>query len=231
MLEIIVETLRDALAAEAGGATQLDFKSAFPIDGLTPSAGMLETVLGAVGIDVLVLIRPHARSFVYSADEIEAMCRDIRLGRKLGASAFLLGCLTVDGQLDVDAIKQLQDATDGLMLHLNLAWELAADPAEALETAIELGMRSARITGGAQSALEGIVQIRQHAQRVDGRIDLLLARGVSADTIGQLVAETGVRHAHAGRGVRNPSTPFGVVDRDKVKALARALEHALGAVS
>jgi copper homeostasis protein len=231
VLEIIVETLQDALAAQAGGATQLDFKSAFPIDGLTPSAGMMEAVLPALDVEVLLLVRPHARSFVYSRDDIAVMCANIRLGRKLSADAFLLGALTGDGRIDVDAMRAFQEAADGLPLHLNLAWELAADRAQALETAIELGVKSARITGGAKTAMEGADQIRQLADLAAGRIDLLLARGVNEHTVGQLVATTGVSHAHAGRGVRSPQSPYGAVDEQKVRRLAAALDAAVASLS
>lgn len=231
MLEIIVETLQDALAAQAGGATQLDLKCALPIDGLTPSAGMLETVLPAVDIDVLVLIRPHARSFVYSPDDIDAMCRDIRLGRRLGASAFLLGCLTQEGRVDAESMAAFKEAADGLPLHFNLAWELARDPEQALEMAIELGVKSARITGSAAGAAEGVGQIRRLARRAAGRIELFLARGVTVDTVAQLVTATGVANAHAGRGVRIPQSPYGAVDTDKVTRLATALDMAVASLS
>jgi copper homeostasis protein len=130
MLEIIIETLADALAAQAGGATQLDFKSALPIGGLTPSAGMMEQVCKSVDIDALVMIRPHARSFVFSNAEVAVMCGDILRGRKLGAAGFLTGCLTEEGQVDVEAVKALQDAAGDLPLHFHLAWELTSDPSQ-----------------------------------------------------------------------------------------------------
>jgi copper homeostasis protein len=231
VLEIIVETLQDALAAQAGGASQVDFKSAFPIDGLTPSAGMMKRVLPALDIDVLLLIRPHARSFVYTRDDIDAMCANIRLGKKLGAGAFLLGALTHDGRVDIEAMRAFQEAADGLPLHFNLAWELSADSAQALETAIELGVKSARIAGGAKSAIDGVDQIRRLASLAAGRIDLFLARGVNEHTVGQLVAATGVTHAHAGRGVRSPQTPYGAVDEDRVRRLAAALDASVASLS
>ena len=158
------------------------------------------------------------------------MCANIRLGRKLGADAFLLGCLTEDGHVDVEAMRAFQEAADGLPLHFNLAWELAADREQALETAIDLGVKSARITGGAKSATEGVAQISKLAGLAAGRIDLLLARGVNEHTIGQLVPATGVKHAHAGRGVRSPQSPYGAVDEEKVRRLAAALDAAVASL-
>ncbi|HEY43611.1 MAG TPA: hypothetical protein G4O11_06480 [Anaerolineae bacterium] len=80
-LEIIVDTLQDTLAAEAGGATQLDLKADFPKGGVTPSAGMIEKVCNSVRIPVMVIIRPHARYWTMPHDDITIMCSDIRIAR------------------------------------------------------------------------------------------------------------------------------------------------------
>ena len=148
MLEVIVETLADALAAEAGGATQLDLESALPMGGLTPSAGMIEQICRGVHIPVLVMIRSHARSFAFSNSEVAVMCGDILAARRLGADAFLTGCLTEDRCIDVKGVEALQEAAGTLPLHFHLAWEMTTDPAQALETLIELGVRSVRVSGG-----------------------------------------------------------------------------------
>jgi len=232
-LEIIIETLAGALAAQAGGATQLDFTSASSEGGLTPSAGMMEQVCGSVEIDVLVMIRPHARGFVYSKSDIAAMCSDIRLARKMGAKGFLLGCLTDDRRVDVDAMRLLQDAAADCSLHFHLAWELTSDPSEALETIIELGVQSVRTTGGAGlscKAVDGLAQIRRFVEQGAGRIDFFLASGVNAENIAQIVAGTGVSNAHIGTGARVPPTAHGVVDEHRVRQLADALHRAVAAL-
>lgn len=232
-LEIIIETLAGALAAQAGGATQLDFKSASSEGGLTPSAGMMEQVCGSVEIDVLVMIRPHARTFVYSKSDIAAMCSDIRLARKMGAKGFLLGCLTEDKRVDVDAMRLLQEAAADCPLNFHLAWELTVDPREALETIIELGVQSVRTTGGAglsSKAVDGLAQICRFVEQAAGRIEFFLASGVNAENMAQIVAGTGVSNAHVGTGARVPPTAHGVVDQLKVGQLAESLSRAVAAL-
>jgi copper homeostasis protein len=231
MLEIIIETLEDALAAQAGGATQLDFKSALPIGGLTPSAGMIEQVCKSVEIDALIMIRPHARSFTFSNAEVAVMCGDIVQGRKLGAAGFLSGCLTEEGQVDVEAVKALQEAAGDLPLHFHLAWELTPDPSQALETLVRLGIRSVRVSGGGLGgkAIDGMAMIRQFAQQAAGRIELVLAGGVNAENVAQLVQGTGVTNVHVGTAARTPPTQYGAVDEGKVRELCEALSQATAA--
>jgi len=230
MLEIIAETVSDALAAETGGATQLELISDIFEDGLTPSAGLIEHACASVHIPVLVMVRPHARAFVYSPDDVAVMCADIRAACDLGASGLMLGCLTPDGRMDHSAIRSFQEVARGRPLHCHNAWQLTANPEQALEEIISLGFLSVRITGGRSvggKATENMPRIQQFAQQGAGRIEFLLAGGVHAGNVAQLVASTGVRNVHAGAGARIPPQRGGVVDAGKVSKLAEALRQAL----
>ena len=109
-LEIIVETLEDAVRAEAAGATQLDLTADSPKGGVTQSAGMIERVCGTLELPIMVMIRPHARGFAMSEADIETMCSDICIARSLGAKHFLLGCLDEKGNINREAYRRFQDA-------------------------------------------------------------------------------------------------------------------------
>jgi copper homeostasis protein len=257
MLEIIAETVSDALAAQAGGATQLDLECSFLQGGLTPSVGLIEQVCATVDIDVLPLIRPHPRDvgFVYPREDVAVMCADVRMARQMGADGFLVGCLTADGNVDVNAMAALGDAAGDRPLHFHIGWELAADPALALETIIELGVQSVRITGHApRVAADGgqaepdhpimsadprahgtrtqqqIARIRRLVGQGDGRIDFVVVGGISAANVREIVLGTSVSNVHSGSGVREPATRHGVVDTHKVAQLAQALEQATAAL-
>ena len=230
MLEIIVETVEDALAAEAGGATRLDLKADFFEKGLTPSAGMVEQICSRVNIEVMVMVRPHTRSWVLSPEDVAVMCSDIRIGCELGAEGFLLAALTDDHELDFPAIEAFRNAAGDLPLHFHMGWELTRDTHETLKQLISLGVKSVRTSGGigpGGQAVENIPQIRVLQELAAGNIDLMLAGGVIAENIGHLVAETGVMQAHSGTGVRTPPTVRGVVDQVKVRELREALDQAV----
>ena len=233
MLEIIVENLSEALAAEAGGATRLDLKCDYLQLGLTPSAGMIEHVCANVGIDVLVMIRPHARTMICSESDIAVMCADIRLARRLGAKDFLLGCITEDRRIDADAVRAFKDAAEDCSINFHLAWEQAVDLSQALETLVGLGVQSVRTTGGAGltgKAKDGLAQSRALAEQAAGRIDILPAGGINAKNVARIVAGTGLTNVHVGTGVRVPPTHTGVVDQHKVQQLREALDRAIASL-
>jgi copper homeostasis protein len=233
-LEIIVDTFEDALKAEAAGATQLDLKADFPKGGVTPSIGMIEHVCSKLTIPVMVMVRPHDRGFVMSEDDIEIMCSDIRLARSVGAEHFLLGCLSESGQIDREAYQRFQEAAGEGFLHSHLVWELAADPLEALDDLVSLGLKSVRTSGG--GGLSGKVEknlpaVQTFSEHAGKRIDLFLAGGVHTGNVGKLVAETGMTHIHVGSGAREPATPSGEVVGEKVKLIRELLDRAVANLS
>jgi copper homeostasis protein len=227
-LEIIVDTLEDALRAEDAGATQLDLKADFPKGGITQSAGMIERVCLTLEIPIMVMIRPHARGFVMSDADIDTMCSDIRIARSLGAEHFLLGCLDREGDIDQEAYLRFQDAAGDGYLHSHLVWEVAANPMQAMDDLITLGVRSARTTGG--GGLEGKVAmnlpaVQSFAQHAKGKLDLFLAGGVHAGNVERIISETNITNIHVGSGAREPTNPEGLVDEKKVRQIREVLDR------
>ena len=55
----------------------------------------------------MVMIRPRGGDFLYSDDEIEIMCHDIDVAKSLKADGVVFGCLTSDGNIDVEKMKKL----------------------------------------------------------------------------------------------------------------------------
>jgi copper homeostasis protein len=228
-LEIIVETLEDAQAAEAGGATQLDLKAHYPCSGITPSIGMVTVITQQVKIPAIMMIRPHARSFQASAGDLQAAAADIQKGREMGVGDFMFGFLTSEQDLDVKAVEILHKAAGDARIHMHLGWELCRDPWQALQRVLDLGFDSIH-TGGLStqgkafggSALDAAGNIRRIAGMVADRMEIFLAGSVSAENAAELMHSTGITNLHCGRGVRTPPTAEGAVDAEKVRRLRQA---------
>jgi copper homeostasis protein len=225
-LEVVVETCEDALEAEAGGADQIEVKCDYLEYGLTPTAGMLAEICRSVSCDVLCMVRPHARSNVYSSSDITVMVRDIQNVKGLPIQGFLLGCLTPENQLDLQSLEYLKEAAEPLDLHFHLAWELAADPFLALEQLVRLGFKSVRTSGGdgiSGQAGDNCRRIIEYADFIQGDLDLYLAGGIRPNNVAEIIKNTGVDKVHSGSGVRKPNTRVGAVSRDLVQAMKSAM--------
>jgi len=110
-LEVCCETLADVLAADVGGADRIELCSALDLGGLTPSLGLLLATRSAVHLPVWVMIRPRAGDFVYSADEVAVMVRDIELCRGAEPAGFVFGALHPDGRINRDICRRLLDVS------------------------------------------------------------------------------------------------------------------------
>jgi copper homeostasis protein len=229
ILEVVVETVEDALAAAAGGADQVEVKCDYLEYGLTPTRGMLAKICQGVSCPVLCMIRPHARSFLYSPHDVEVMVADIQDAKLLPVAGILTGCLAANNEIDLPTLQALKKAADPLDLHIHLAWELTPDPILTLQQFIGLGIKSVRISGGGRvsgQASENQGRIKKYYARFGKELDFYLAGGVTAENVFDLVTSTGVTNVHSGSGVREPQTRTGAVSESKVAALKLALARA-----
>ncbi|TKJ08794.1 copper homeostasis protein CutC, partial [Bacillus cereus] len=84
MLEVIATCLEDVKRIESGGGKRIELISSYTEGGLTPSYAFIKKAVEAVSIPIHVMIRPHAKSFTYTEEEIEMMKEDIIVAQKLG---------------------------------------------------------------------------------------------------------------------------------------------------
>jgi copper homeostasis protein len=83
LVEVCVDSLESALAAERGGAHRVELCSSLIEGGVTPSAGLIATARRKISIGLHVIIRPRGGDFYYSADEFAAMQRDVLMAKQL----------------------------------------------------------------------------------------------------------------------------------------------------
>ena len=132
LLEVCVDSLASARAAQAGGADRLEFCSALAVGGLSPYPELLRQIKAECSLPVRCLMRPPAGDFLYTKDEIDLLCAQIHTLRDTGADGFVIGALTPDGALDKPAMAQLLDACGDkpVTLHrcIDVSFDLVAVP-------------------------------------------------------------------------------------------------------
>ncbi len=104
------------------------------------------------------------------------------------------------------------------------------NPEKTLEQLISIGIKSVRTSGGqglGGKVVNAVDRVRLYNEIASGRIDLLLAGGVSSENITNLVIQTGLTNARAGSSVRVPPTPRGYVVEEKVRELRTGLENGI----
>ena len=194
-LEVCCGDLQSVRAAKDGGAHRVELCRALEVDGLTPSAEMMEAAIG-MGIPVQVLIRPREGDFIYNENEVEAMLRDIRMAKKLGANGVVIGALRPDGSVDEETIRRLVGESEGLSITFHRAFDVCTKPLEALEQIITLGCHRLLTSGQASTAEQGISLIRKLVEQSAGRLIIMPGAGVSVKNARRILSETGTHEIH-----------------------------------
>ena len=106
-----------------------------------------------------VLVRPRGGGFVYEADELDTIARDIRTAIALGADGVVVGALTAAGELDLEAIARFIDAAGDADVTVHRAVD--ASPARSSVAALAaLGVRRVLTSGGAADCRAGLTTLQ-----------------------------------------------------------------------
>jgi len=206
VLEICVESVASAIAAQRGGASRIELCSDLLEGGVTPSAGLISSVRSAISVDLHVLIRPRAGDFCYSDDEFETMRRDIQAAKDLGANGVVLGILTPAGLVDIHRTRSLVELARPLSVTFHRAFDMTDCLFRALDDVGATGASYLLTSGGAPTCLEGVNTIASMVQ--SGKIQIIAAGGIRPDNVATILQRTGVRHIHSGlnRSIPSPMT-------------------------
>lgn len=209
LLEICVDSIASAFAAQEGGADRIELCSSLADGGLTPSAAMIELTRKYLHIDINVMIRPRSGDLLFSDLEMALMQRDIEVAKSLGANGVVIGVLTADGQVNLERNRQLVETARPLSVTFHRAFDMVADPSAALEDLITLGIDRVLTSGLEATAMQGVKTITALVRQAAGRIIVMPGSGVSAGNIAELKHLTGANEFHmSGRIAQESAMSF-----------------------
>ncbi|MBD5240949.1 MAG: copper homeostasis protein CutC [Barnesiella sp.] len=197
LLEVCAGDIDSVIAAAQGGASRVELCSALGEGGVTPSIGFIRSALKVPGIRVHVLIRPRGGDFLYTPQEVDCMVDDIVAAREAGVHGVVIGALTPDGEIDMNACRKMMEAAAGISVTFHRAFDLCRDPFKALEDIISLGCDRILTSGQAQTALEGKENLAELVKQADGRIIILAGAGVSQSNAAEILNASGTGEIHA----------------------------------
>lgn len=217
ILEVCVDSVESAVNAEAGGADRIELCGDLIVGGVTPSLALFERIREKTNIPIHVLLRPRFGDFLYSEEEMEVLIRQANMFADAGADNLVIGCLTPDGRLDLEAMNRIIDAAKGTPVNLHRAFDMCHDLDEALEDAKKLGIISILTSGGYASALEGI-EVLDCLKKHAGNIDIMAGAGMNAKNIKYMMEHSSLTAYHmSGKKIlqskmqyRNPRVNMGL---------------------
>ncbi len=205
VLEICVDSLESALAAQAGGAQRIELCTALAEGGLTPSLGLLRAVGERVSIAVNVMIRPRGGDFLYSEEEVAIMRTDIALAAEAGADGVVFGLLTEYGDVDRERTRTLIELARPMEVTFHRALDMTRDPQAALEDIIRAGADRVLTSGAEPTALAGRHRLEAMVRAGGDRIRVMAGGGIRPGNVQQIARESGVSEFHAALRYAVPS--------------------------
>src|ERR1700677_374922 len=204
-LEVCIDSVESAIAAERGGAKRVELCSDLLEGGITPGAGLIASVRRHIGIDLFVMIRPRGGDFFYTDLEFEVMQEEIAHARLLGADGIVLGLLDQQGLVDVARTRELVELAAPLPVTFHRAIDMTPDLVAALDDVIAAGAVRILTSGGAPSVQQGMAEIARMAKAARGRIAIMPGGGVTPSNIAAIVAATGATQFHSSARTAAPS--------------------------
>lgn len=192
-LELSVDTLAGALAADSIGVDRIELCAAALDGGLTPSHGLIAAVVAQCSVPVHVLVRPRGGDFTYTAGEIDAMVADARHATELGAAGIVSGVLTADGTVHREATAALVAVSGEFTFHR--AFDVCVGPFVALPVLADLGVRRILTSGRAATAAEGAGTIAELVRTAS--LTVMAGGGIRPHNVADIARMTGVRDVHA----------------------------------
>lgn len=199
-LEICCADLQSVRAAIEGGADRIELCRDLDLDGLTPNREMIREaarLCHPAGVRVHVLIRCRDGNFVYTPDEVQTMTDEIRMALKEGADGIVVGALTPDGDIDLDACRQwltcINESKQQPETTFHRAFDVCRNPMQTLLQIRDLGFDRILTSGQAPTAEAGIPLLRQLAHH---GITILAGAGVSPENAERILTEAGVTELH-----------------------------------
>jgi len=200
IVEICVQSKSSAVIAQQYGADRLELCSALELGGLTPSSGLIQSVISEIRLPIHVLIRPRLGDFCYDREEINAMRLDIIHALKLGVQGVVIGALTSDFDFDIPALKTLvmaaKDQNPQAHITAHRAFDWTRDPMQSLTELQEIGVDTLLSSGQAARAEDGLVLLKKMHQSSHESFTIMPGAGINATNL-TLFEQAGFKAIHA----------------------------------
>ena len=203
LIEVIVQTLDDALAAWRGGADRLEVVRDIVLGGLTPDASLVDAIAAETGLPLRVMVRENAGYSTHPA-ELPRLCRAVERFARAGVDGLVLG-FAANGCVAVREVQAALAPAPDASVTFHRAFDQLDDPLAAIDEIAALPQVDRILTnGGGGDALSRAARLRQYVDRAARRLSIVAGGGVDQDAFELFARTRCVQEIHVGRLAREP---------------------------
>jgi copper homeostasis protein len=195
-LEICVDTVESAIAAQEAGADRVELCDNLPEGGTTPGFGTIASARSNLTIGLHVIIRPRGGDFLYTDLEYDIMRRDIECCGELGVDGIVLGILRSNGEIDIERTARLIEFAQPMSTTFHRAFDMCPDPFKGLGDVILTGADRLLTSGQKEKAFDGAELINHLVKKAGNRIIIMPGSGINNSNISDIAKATGASEYH-----------------------------------
>ena len=136
------------------------------------------------------------------------MCQDIEFCREAGVHGVVIGALTADGDIDMEACKKMVVAAGDMSITFHRAFDICREPLVALEQIISLGCHRLLTSGQQPSAEQGAEFIAELVKRAAGRIIIMPGAGINPKNIVAIEQKTAATEFHSTAAIDSADSAY-----------------------
>ncbi len=218
ILEICAGNFQSAMNAMLGGAHRIELCKDLHLDGITPEAELIRTVLDKIDIPVFVLIRPRPGNFVYSDHEFQEMLLQVDIAKEAGCAGIVSGVLTSESTIDVVRTAVLIARSAPLPFTFHRAFDEIIDWRDGIDTLESIGVSRVLTSGPSNRAISSLDQLIKLKNRAKDNLIIMPGGGVRPEEV-RVFAKAGFTELHSSAVVASNSnkTPGAVSDLKRIK--------------
>lgn len=205
ILEVIGFNIESCIAAQTSGAHRIELCDNPGEGGTTPSCGFIKAAREKLQIDLFPMIRPRGGDFLFTDDEFEIMCEDVKICKSMMCDGIVIGMLNADGTIDKKRCARLIELAYPMGVTFHRAFDRTRDAFESLETLIDIGCERILTSGLKPNVNEGMHLLKALVEKADERIIIMPGAGVRSNNIKELAVTTGAIEFHSSARIQTDS--------------------------
>lgn len=182
-IELCVASPEAARLAENFPITRIETCSALEVGGLTPEVGFVNWIRDTFHLEQHILIRSRIGNFVYSNDEIMIMRDQIAHFYQLGYRGFVVGALTLAGDIHEEAISVWKRAAPEACFTFHRAFDDCKTWETGIKTLIKTGFKRILTSGGLTQIDSTDPHWKSLINHTQGEIQLMAGGGLKPTDI------------------------------------------------
>jgi copper homeostasis protein len=218
LLEVIVQTVEDARAAEEGGADRLEVLRAIRDGGLTPPLALVRAIAGSTRLPLRVMVRENA-GYTMHPSELPALRRAAAEFAAERVDGIVIG-FARDGEAALDDLASVLDEAPGLRVTFHRAFDSLADPLRAIDALVGLPQVDKILTsGGDGPPAARCARLKEYVARAGANLTIVAGSGVDEEAVALFAREACVHDVHVGRAARERNDQDAPVSVARVRRL------------